>query len=156
MTKLPDQTLRTETFPYGIASVGLSQVSRQVPSDEPPPLPPNADLLFTGKPVPRQNGRAKVTGAIHYTADINLPGMLYGKILRSPLPHAELQAIDTSAAEHHPGVRSVMVLSPPSDLRKRFSATSVHLWWQWQPSPSSTPKRLTALYASITNPFRLS
>lgn len=118
MTKLSDQTLRTETFPYGIASVGLSQVSRQVPSDEPPPLPPNADLLFIGKPVPRQNGRAMVTGAIHYTADINLPGMLYGRILRSPLPHAEIQAIDTSVAEHHPGVRSVMVLSPPGDPQK--------------------------------------
>jgi xanthine dehydrogenase YagR molybdenum-binding subunit len=115
VTKLADETLRTEIFPYGIAGVGLSQVKRQVPLDEPPPLPPNDDLLFIGKPVPRQNGRAMVTGEIHYTADINLPGMLYGRILRSPLPHAEIQAIDISAAEHHPGVRSVIILSPPGD-----------------------------------------
>ena len=58
-----DATTRTEKFPSGILSVGLGEVERQVPLDEPPPLPPNAALTLIGKSVPRQNGRAKVTGA---------------------------------------------------------------------------------------------
>ena len=40
-----------------------ARCERQIPADEPPPLPPNAELAVIGKPVPRQNGRAKVTGA---------------------------------------------------------------------------------------------
>ena len=50
---------RTERFPFGIQSVGLGEVERQIPFDEPPPLPPNALLTMIGKSVPRQNGRAK-------------------------------------------------------------------------------------------------
>ena len=73
-----DGETRTEKFPFGIASVGLGEVERQVPLDEPPPLPPNAALNVIGKPTPRQNGRAKVTGATRFTVDIVLPGMLHG------------------------------------------------------------------------------
>jgi len=110
-----DGTTRTETFPSGIASVGLGAVERQVPRDEPPPLPPNAALAIIGKPIPRQDGRAKVTGATRFTVDIDLPGMLYGRILRSPLPHAEVRAIDISAAVRHPGVRAVLLVAGPDN-----------------------------------------
>ena len=102
--------VRTATFPAGIASVGLGEVTRQIPMDEPPPLPPNAALAVIGKNVPRWNGRAKVTGATRFTVDINLPGMLHGRILRSPLPHVEIRAIDVSGAAHHPGVRAVVAV----------------------------------------------
>ncbi|MEI9988535.1 MAG: molybdopterin cofactor-binding domain-containing protein [Rhizomicrobium sp.] len=112
---MTDPAPLTETLTYGIASVGLGQVSRQVPAGEPPPLPPNAELKVIGKPVPRQNGRAKVTGAIHYTVDVGLPGMLQGRILRSPQPHAQVLAIDISAAVAHPGVRAVSILAQPDD-----------------------------------------
>ena len=95
---MADEKLRTETFPAGIVSVGLGEVTRQIPFDEPPPLAPNAALAVIGKSVPRQNGREKVTGATRFTVDITLPGMLHGRILRSPLPHATLRAIDVSAA----------------------------------------------------------
>ena len=81
-------TFRTEKFPCGIASVGLGTVERQIPADEPPPLPPNSELAVIGKSFPRPNGRAKVTGAIRFTVDIALPGMLHARVLRSPLPHA--------------------------------------------------------------------
>ncbi|MEI9963416.1 MAG: xanthine dehydrogenase family protein molybdopterin-binding subunit [Caulobacteraceae bacterium] len=104
---------RTETFPAGIASVGLTTVTREIPADEPPALPPNGELKVIGKPAPRQNGRAKVTGAIRYTFDITLPGMLHAAVLRSAQPRAEVQAIDVSAAERHPGVRAVIVLAQP-------------------------------------------
>ena len=49
----------------------------------------------------------KVTGAARYGADLQLPGLLYGKILRSPHPHARIRSIDTSKAEALPGVRAV-------------------------------------------------
>jgi len=110
-----EKTMRTEIFPSGIASIGLGEVTRQIPSDEPPALPPNAKLDVIGKPVPRENGRAKVTGATRFTVDIGLPGMLYGRILRSPLPHAKIRTIDIEAAARHPGVRAVLVVARPDD-----------------------------------------
>ncbi len=109
------ETLRTETFPSGIASVGLGKVQRQIPTDEPPALPPNEELAVIGKPALRHDGRAKVTGAVRFTADISLPGMLHARILRSPLPHARVRSIDISAASRHPGVRGILVIAGPDD-----------------------------------------
>ncbi len=109
------QEPRTERFPYGIASVGLAEVERQIPADEPPPLPPNRELAVIGKSVPRQNGRAKVTGAIHFTVDIALPSMLHASILRSPMPHALVRSIDVAAAARHPGVRAVVPIAIPDN-----------------------------------------
>ncbi len=51
---------------------------------------------------------AKVTGAAQFTDDLILPGILYGKILRSPLPHARILHVDTSKAERLPGVKGVV------------------------------------------------
>ena len=110
-----DAITRTEKFPSGIASVGLGEVERQIPVDEPPPLPPNAALTVIGKSVPRQNGRAKVTGATHFTVDIKLPGMLHGRILRSSQPHAEVRSIDSAAAARYPGVRAIFPVVTPGD-----------------------------------------
>jgi xanthine dehydrogenase YagR molybdenum-binding subunit len=115
LTMPADSVTRTARFPSGIVSVGLADIERQVPLDEPPPLPPNAELAVIGKPIPRQNGRAKVTGAIRFTVDVSLPGMLQGRILRSPLAHAEVHAIDTATAAGYPGVHAVVVLARPDD-----------------------------------------
>ena len=51
---------------------------------------------------------AKVTGKAVYGIDLEFPGMLYGKILRSPHPHARIKGIDLSAARAIPGVRAVL------------------------------------------------
>lgn len=110
-----DSGTHEAAFPQGILSVGLTEVRRQVPLDEPPPLPPNAALAVIGRSTPRQDGRAKVTGATRFTVDVSLPGMLHGRILRSPLPHARVRAIDVSAARAHPGVMAVQVLAQPGD-----------------------------------------
>jgi len=59
-------------------------------------------------PVHNIDGVAKVTGRATYAFDVTLPGMLYGKILRSPHPHARVVSIDTSKAEQFPGVRGVV------------------------------------------------
>ena len=59
------------------------------------------------RPV-RHDGYDKVTGKANYGADVNLPGMLYAKVLRSPHAHAVITSIDTSRAEAAPGVRAVV------------------------------------------------
>ncbi|MBM4406996.1 MAG: xanthine dehydrogenase family protein molybdopterin-binding subunit, partial [Chloroflexi bacterium] len=59
------------------------------------------------RPV-RHDGLEKVTGKAKYGADVILPGMLYGKVLRSPHPHARIKAIDTSGALKVPGVMAVV------------------------------------------------
>jgi CO/xanthine dehydrogenase Mo-binding subunit len=56
----------------------------------------------------RPDGIPKVTGTAKYGADFSLPGMLYGKILRSPHAHANIKSIDTSKAESLPGVQAVV------------------------------------------------
>src|SRR5258706_3858131 len=61
-----------------------------------------------GKSIPRADGRDKVTGAAVYAGDMKPPGMLYGKVLRSPLPHAKIRSIDARRAESMPGVRAVL------------------------------------------------
>jgi len=61
-----------------------------------------------GKSVPRTHARDKATGAALYTDDIRLPGMLHGKILRSPYAHARILNIDTSRAEALTGVKCVI------------------------------------------------
>ncbi len=108
---MAEETLRVEQFPFGIASVGLGTIERRIPADEPPPLPVNAALNVIGKPAHRQDGREKVTGAVRFTVDIKLPGLLHARILRSPLPHARVQAIDAAAAARQPGVRAVLVIA---------------------------------------------
>ena len=97
-------------FAVGIPGAEVREEERLIGADEPPPLPPNAELKAIGKPVPRIDGRLKVTGAAKYTADIKLPGMLYGVMITSPYAHARIKSIDTSAAEKHPAVKSVHVL----------------------------------------------
>ncbi len=61
-----------------------------------------------GSSVPRVDGAEKVTGKARYTGDLVLPGMLHGKILRSPHPHARIRAIDPSGAERLPGVVAIL------------------------------------------------
>ena len=62
------------------------------------------------RPV-RHDGTDKVTGRAVYGADIQLPGLLHGKILRSPHAHARIKSIDTERASAHPGVMAVVTHS---------------------------------------------
>lgn len=58
--------------------------------------------------VPRRDGVAKVTGRALYVSDVNLPGMAYAKVSRSPYAHAKILSIDTSKAAKRPGVYAVV------------------------------------------------
>lgn len=66
------------------------------------------DLKVVGNKTPRVEGPDKVTGRATYAADINLPGILWAKILRSSVPHARIVSIDTSEAEQLDGVHAVI------------------------------------------------
>ena len=68
----------------------------------------NEEYRVVGKPVERTDGRVKATGKARYAGDLVAPGMLHGKILRSPLAHARIVNIDTSAALRLPGVMAVI------------------------------------------------
>ena len=61
-----------------------------------------------GRSVGHVEGPDKVSGRARYTGDIRLPGMLSGKCLRSPYPHARIISIDTSRAKALPGVYAVI------------------------------------------------
>ena len=61
-----------------------------------------------GIPTPRVEGKDKVTGRAKYTVDVTLPGMLWGKVLRSPIPSGRIKRIDASRALHLPGVKTVV------------------------------------------------
>src|SRR4051812_48093732 len=49
-----------------------------------------------GRAIAREEGPDKVTGTAQFAADVLLPGMIFGKVLRSPVPHARIVSIDTS------------------------------------------------------------
>lgn len=78
-----------------------------IEGEEPPAWGPDADLHIVGQPTPRVDARERVTGSATYTADIALPGMLIGRILRSPQAHARIRAIDAARAEALPGVHAI-------------------------------------------------
>lgn len=73
-----------------------------------PPLPLHQE--------PRADYLQKVTGAATYASDVEVPGMLHGKILRSTVPHARIRSIDASAALTMPGVVAVLTGDDLKDL----------------------------------------
>ena len=68
----------------------------------------NQEYNVVGKRPIRHDGYDKVTGRALYGADVDLPGLLHGKVLRSPHAHAKILKIDTSRARAHPEVRAVV------------------------------------------------
>ena len=69
---------------------------------------PQQAFKWVGTRPVRPDGVPKVTGAAKFGADYHLPGMLYGKVLRSPHAHARIRSIDTSRAAALRGVKAVM------------------------------------------------
>jgi aerobic carbon-monoxide dehydrogenase large subunit len=71
------------------------------------PLSEAGNPIGFGRMLRKEDARF-LRGQGHYLDDIQLPGMLYGAILRSPMAHARITSIDTSAAEAHPKVKAVI------------------------------------------------
>jgi xanthine dehydrogenase molybdenum-binding subunit len=66
------------------------------------------EFVNVGKRIPKLDAEEKVTGKAIYIHDLKVPGMLHGKILYSPYPHAKIVSMDTSKAEKLPGVKAVL------------------------------------------------
>ncbi len=71
-------------------------------------------LSVAGTSVVRRDLEVKLTGEARYTADLKPPGMLYGAVLRSPHPHADVLAVDTTEALKLPGVQAVITPFTPT------------------------------------------
>jgi len=76
----------------------------------------NPQRLFE-EPEYRVEGPLKVTGAARYTADVQMPGMLWLAYTRSPRPHARIVSVDTSAARQVPGVHAVLTGTDMPNVR---------------------------------------
>ena len=63
--------------------------------------------------IRRLDGFEKASGKAVYTADVQLPGMLYGRFLTSPYPHCTIRSMETRRAEALPGVRAVLRYDDP-------------------------------------------
>jgi CO/xanthine dehydrogenase Mo-binding subunit len=74
------------------------------------------DFKVVGTRVDRPDGIDKVTGRARFGADITAPGMLIGRVLRSPHPHARIRSIDASAAEALEGVHGVVTRADFPDI----------------------------------------
>ncbi len=85
-----------------------------------PPVDPKYNWTSTprtvvGSRVQRLDGPDKVSGRAKYTFDIARPGMLYGRIIRSPYPHAKVVAIDFSPAQQIKGFKTALIVRDPKD-----------------------------------------
>ena len=83
------------------------------------------DLKYVGHNVPRVDGFDKVTGKAKFVGDLNIPGMLDGKILRSAYPHARIRSIDVAKAEALPGVVAVLTASDIGHLKLVYNGRPV-------------------------------
>jgi CO/xanthine dehydrogenase Mo-binding subunit len=75
-----------------------------------------SDFLTIGKPEPRVDGFGKVSGEAVYAKDFSLPGLLWGKAVRSQLPHARILRVDASRAKARPGVVAVLTAEEIPDI----------------------------------------
>ena len=124
----------------------------------------SSSLHIIGQPVIRIDARVKVTGEAQFSADrMAADGLLYGKTLRSPHPHAEIIRIDTAKAARLPGIRAVVTFHDapenpfedgddsvtgeplaPVYLLIGSSVMSAMRWLLSPPIPKRSPKRRCA------------
>ena len=83
------------------------------------------DYQIIGKRLPRHDAWDKVLGKTKYAEDFEMPGMLYGKVLRTKYPAANILSIDTTEAEKLPGVKAILTAKdvPNNETVTRFGQT---------------------------------
>src|SRR5437868_3032194 len=89
----------------------------ELPSRNPAPWTDDADLRVVGQRVTRMDAVEKVTGDARYTADVQLPGMLYAALLRVPIPRGRVTALDLSPALALDGVRGAIAMDDVPDVK---------------------------------------
>jgi xanthine dehydrogenase YagR molybdenum-binding subunit len=115
---------REEKLYVGI-NKDLKEIIVPIPDADPKPWDGKDDLKYIGKKIPRIDGIYKTTGRAKYTFDVKVPGMIYGKIIRSPYPAATVTKIDTSQAEKLAGVRAVISVPDELPFPVRFAGQEV-------------------------------
>jgi nicotinate dehydrogenase subunit B len=115
-------------------------LARNLPSED--PVTPATEWKIAGKPLPKIEGRAFVTGKHQYASDMRLEGMLYGKVLRPPSFGATLISYDDSAAKTMRGVTVVrdgnfVGVAAPSAHQAQEALDSIHAQWKEVPQVSS-------------------
>jgi nicotinate dehydrogenase subunit B len=112
----------------------------EVRLEKKPPIKPRAKHAVSGRPTPRTDARAKVTGEAKFTGDIRLPGMLYAAVLRPPAHGAKLKDIDVTAVAKIPGLKTdregdfFAVLHEKPDVAAKALAL---VKAEFEPSPST-------------------
>jgi xanthine dehydrogenase YagR molybdenum-binding subunit len=97
----------------------------EIADTDPAPWGPEYKSTLLGTDVRRVDGVAKVTGKAKYSYDINLPGMLWGKILRSPHPAAKVTKVDMSKASAMKGVHAVINLAEGPMATVRYAGWAI-------------------------------
>jgi nicotinate dehydrogenase subunit B len=131
----------SETATFGQLTKGQKLV-KTVDNNSPTTAP--KDWKIAGTSVPKVNGRDLVTGKHKYASDMNLPGMLHGKVLRPPAYGATLASLDTKEAEAMPGVVVVHdgdfvgVAAPDTMIAQQAIDSMKAEWSKPEPKTSST------------------
>jgi len=115
-------------------------LAQNLPAED--PITPASEWKIAGKPLPKVDGRAFVTGSHQYTSDIRLEGMLYGKVLRPPSFGATLASVDDSAAKAMSGVVVVRDgdfagVAAPSAHEAQKALDAIRTQWKEVPQVSS-------------------
>src|ERR687897_489157 len=87
-----------------------------------------AEYRVIGTPVERVDGPEMLLGQALYGPDVRLPGMLCGKILRSPVPHAKILRIDVEKAKRVPGVKAVIFAKDVPNRRYGYAVEDEHIF----------------------------
>jgi len=118
-------------------------LAQNLPAED--PVTPATEWKVAGKPLPKVDGRAFVTGSHQFTSDVRLEGMLYGKVLRPPSFGATLASCDDSAAKAMNGVTVVhdgdfvgVTASSPHEAQKALDAIRT----QWKEVPQISSKEI--------------
>ncbi len=115
------------------------QLTQTIPAED--PLTPPAQWTVAGQPEPKVDGREFVTGKHRYPSDQELPGMLFGKVLRPSSFNATLVSVDTREAEKMAGVTVVhdgtfLGVAAVDEETASRAVAAIHAEWKPEPQPS--------------------
>ncbi|HEU5410541.1 MAG TPA: molybdopterin cofactor-binding domain-containing protein [Candidatus Acidoferrales bacterium] len=139
--KISDLAAR-RTITYGELAKG-QLLAQDIPAED--PVTPASEWKIAGQPIHKIGARDFVTGKHKYPADMKLPGMLYGKVIRPAAFGATLESVDFSAAKAIPGVITVrdgdfIGIAAPDEFTAERAAGAVKA--QWTTTPQSSSKEL--------------
>ena len=140
---------KERSFMVGLPGA-LAAKERKAAPDEPQAWDGSAKLRVVGQPTPRIDGPEKVTGRARYSFDVQLPGMLYAAVVRSPYAHARITSVDVKAAEKMPGVQATYVVERvlgPAKPKLQPAAAGKHPLVRYEGQPVAAVAAQTAAQA---------